>query len=277
MCSNLSSLKAAKAQPGGTSAAQAQRSSSCQHHFRSTVYAPRTQPQSPSSQHSSWRRGYWCRGCATSRQPTPSLVVDQLQAASVHACCLHNHHGHVPQPLRLMPAGMAFTREPLAAVQRDVQGGGECKSWWTSAGGTVDFRLAVWRAVCHRVFEAQRLSSCRPPLPSTSHPAAGAATTKHRRGAHHHHGRLLLTPCGATTTSWATGNARLCVCPGAARHAPAFVHYRHRGRDESALPPMMSFACSLLVALTLERAVPLKARWPLGGDKRASLLSRRRY
>ena len=53
-------------------------------------------------------QGYWCRGCATSRQPTPSLVVDQLQAASVHACCLHNHHGHVPQPLRLMPAGMAF-------------------------------------------------------------------------------------------------------------------------------------------------------------------------
>ena len=118
----------------------AQRSSSCQHHFRSTVYAPRTQPQSPSSQHSSWRRGYWCRGCATSRQPTPSLVVDQLQAASVHACCLHNHHGHVPQPLRLMPAGMAFTRELLAAVQRDVQGGCKCKSWWppgTVLGGPV--------------------------------------------------------------------------------------------------------------------------------------------
>ena len=195
VCSNLSSLKAAKAQPGGTSAAQAQRSSSCQHHFRSTVYAPRTQPQSPSSQHSSWRRGYWCRGCATSRQPTPSLVVDQLQAASVHACCLHNHHGHVPQPLRLMPAGKAFTREPLAAVQRDVQGGGKCKSWWTSAGGAVDFRLAVWRAVCHRVFAAQRLSSCRPPLPSTSHPAAGAATTKHRRGAHHHHGTDSAALC----------------------------------------------------------------------------------
>ena len=163
----------------------------------------------------------------------------------MHACCLHNHHGHVPQPLRLMPAGMAFTRELLAAVQRDVPGGCKCKSWWchlvpcwwTSAGGTV-----VWRAVCHGVFAAQRLSSCGPPFPSTSHPAAGAATTKHRRGAHHHHGRLLLTPCGATTTSWATGNARLCVCPGAARHAPAFVHYRHRGRDESALPPMMSFA-----------------------------------
>ena len=76
-------------------------------------------------------QGYWCRGCATSRQPTPSLVFDQLQAASVHACCLHNHHGH----------------------------------------------------------------------------------------------------------------------------APAFVHYRHRGRDESALPPVMSFACSLLVTLTWERAV----------------------
>ena len=77
-------------------------------------------------------QGYWCRGCATSRQPTPSLVVDQLQAASVHACCLHNHHGHVPQPLRLMPAGMAFTRELLAAVQRDVQGGCKCKSWWST-------------------------------------------------------------------------------------------------------------------------------------------------
>ena len=216
----------------------AQRSSSCQHHFRSTVYAPRTQPQSPSSQHSSWRRGYWCRGCATSRQPTPSLVVDQLQAASVHACCLHNHHGHVPQPLRLMPAGMAFTREPLAAVQRDVQGGGKCKSWWTSAGGTVDFRLAVswpvWRAVCHRVFAAQRLSSCGPPFPSTSHPAAGATTTK-SRGAPPPR-RLLLTPCGATTTSWATSNARLCVCSGAARHALAFVHYRHRMMNPLCLP-----------------------------------------
>ena len=90
--------------------------------------------------------------------------------------------------------------------------------------------------------------------------------------------RLLLTPCGATTTSWATGNARLCVCPGAARHALAFVHYRHRGRDESALPPVMSFACSLLVTLTLERAdTSCKARWPLGRDTRASLLSRRRY
>ena len=85
-------------------------------------------------------QGYWCRGCATSRQPTPSLVVDQLQAASVHACCLHNHHGHVPQPLRLMPAGMAFTQELLAAVQRDVQGGCKCKSWWppgTVLGGPV--------------------------------------------------------------------------------------------------------------------------------------------
>ena len=208
----------------------------------------------------------------------------------MRAVCNNNHHGHVPQPLRLMPAGLAFTRELLAAVQRDVhvtvQGGCKCKSWWiytyslvpcwwTSAGGTVDFRLSVWRAVCHRVFAAQRLSSCGPPFPSTSHPAAGATTTK-SRGAPPPR-RLLLTACGATTTSWATSTARLCVCPGAARHAPAFVHYRHRGRDESALPPMMSFACSLLVALTLERDVTLKARWPLGGDKRASLLSRRRY
>ena len=170
---------------------------------------------------------------------------------------------------------------PFELILRETSGAGTTQNIpigsSCSAGGTVDFRLAVWRAVCHRVFVAQRLSSCRPPFPSTSHPAAGAATTKHRRGAHHHHGRLLLTPCGATTTSWPTGNARLCVCSGAARHAPAFVHYRHRGRDESALPPVISFACSLLVALTLERAVPLKARWPLGGDKRASLLSRRRY
>ena len=79
---------------------------------------------------------------------------------------------------------------------------------------------------------------------------------------HHHQvaGRTTTTeaaadPCGATTTSWATSNARLCVCSGAARHALAFVHYRHRGRDESALPPVMSFACSLLVTFTLERAV----------------------
>ena len=50
----------------------------------------------------------------------------------MHACCLHNHHGDVPQPLRLMPAGMAFTRELLAAVQRDVQGGCKCKSWWST-------------------------------------------------------------------------------------------------------------------------------------------------
>ena len=89
-------------------------------------------PTTTNHRQASIRRGAGAASAEAVQRPAglhQSLVVDLLLAASAHACSLH-HHGHVPQPLRLMPAGMALTREPLAAVQRDAQGDCQCKSWW---------------------------------------------------------------------------------------------------------------------------------------------------